>query len=59
MGQDSPTPKNIHLKIRRRLDVESATTLEEGGFKVYFDGCINEKTQCAFLERVSLNWDRK
>ena len=40
MGQDSPTPKNIHLKIRRRLDVESATILEEGGFKVYFDGCI-------------------
>ena len=41
MGQDSLTPKNIHLKIRRRLDVESATTLEEGGFKVYFDGCIS------------------
>ena len=29
----------MHLKIRR-LDVESESTLEEGEFKVSFDGCI-------------------
>ena len=42
--EESPTPENIHLKIRRRLDVESTPTLEEGEFKVSFDGCINFNT---------------
>ena len=41
LGQDSPFPKFLHLKIRRRNGVESLTTLEEGEFKFAIDGCIN------------------
>ena len=40
LGEDSPIPKFIHLKIRRRDGVESLTNLEEGEFKVPIDGCI-------------------
>ena len=40
IGEDSPIPKIIYLKIRRRDGVESLTTLEEGEFKVPIDGCI-------------------
>ena len=40
LGEDSPIPKFIHLKIRRRDGVKSLTTLEEGEFKVPIDGCI-------------------
>ena len=40
LGEDSPIPKFIHLKIRRQYGVESLTTLEEGEFKVPIDGCI-------------------
>ena len=43
LGEDSPIPKFIHLKIRRRGGVESLMTLEEGEFKVPIDGCISEK----------------
>ena len=39
LGEDSPIPKLIHLKIRD--SVESLTTLEEGEFKLPIDGCIN------------------
>ena len=41
IGQDSPIPKFIYLKIRRQDGVESLTILEEGEFKVPIDGCIN------------------
>ena len=41
LGQDSPFPKFLHLKIRRRNGVESLTTLEEGEFKFAIDGCIS------------------
>ena len=41
IGEDSPIPKFIYLKIRRRDGVESVTTLEEGEFKVPIDGCIS------------------
>ena len=40
IGQDSPIPKFIYLKIRRRDGIESLTILEEGEFKVPVDGCI-------------------
>ena len=40
LGQDSPFPKFLHLKIRRRNGVESLTILEEGEFKFAIDGCI-------------------
>ena len=40
IGEDSPIPKFIYLKIRRRDGVESLTTLEEGEFKVHIDGSI-------------------
>ena len=40
LGEDSPIPEFIHLKIRRRDGVESLTTLEEGEFKAPIDGCI-------------------
>ena len=40
LGQDSPSPKFIHLKIRRRDGIESSTTLEEGEFKMPIDDCI-------------------
>ena len=45
LGQDSPFPKFLHLKIRRRNGVESLTTLEEGEFKFAIDGCINERQE--------------
>ena len=45
LGQDSPFPKFLHLKIRRRNGVESLTTLEEGEFKFAIDGCINVNEQ--------------
>ena len=38
LSEDSPIPKFIHLKVRRRDGVESSTTLE-GEFKVPTDGC--------------------
>ena len=41
IGEDSPIPKYIYVKIRRRDGVESLTTLEEGEFKVPIDGCIS------------------
>ena len=34
IGEDSPIPKFIYLKIRRRDGVESLTTLKEGEFNV-------------------------
>ena len=40
LGKDSPFPKFIHLRIRRRDGIESLTTLEEGEFKLAIDGCI-------------------
>ena len=40
LGEDSPFPKFMHLKIRRRDGVESLTILEEGEFKLAIDGCI-------------------
>ena len=40
LGEDSPFPKFIHLKIRHRNGVESLTTLEEGELKLAIDGCI-------------------
>ena len=41
IGEDSPIPKCIYLKIRRRDGVESLATFQEGEFKVAIDGCIN------------------
>ena len=41
MGKDSPIPKFIYLKLRRRYGVESLTILEEGEFKVPIDECIS------------------
>ena len=41
IGEESPIPKFIYLKIRRRDGFESLTTLEEGEFKVPIDDCIN------------------
>ena len=41
LGENSPIPKFIHLKIWRRDGVESLTTLEEGEFKVHIGGCIS------------------
>ena len=43
LGADSPIPKFIHLKIRRRDGVESLTNLEEGEFKVPIEGYISGK----------------
>ena len=43
LGQDSPFPKFLHLKIRRRNGVESLTTLEKGEFKFAIDCCIKNK----------------
>ena len=40
LGQDSRTPKFLHLKIRRRDGVESSTTLEEGELNMPIDDCI-------------------
>ena len=40
---DSPIPKFIYLKIRRRDGVESLTILEEGEYKVAIDGCIKDR----------------
>ena len=40
LGEDSPFPKFIHLKIRRRNGVASLTFLEEGEFKLAIDGNI-------------------
>ena len=42
LGQDSPFPNFLHLKIRLRNGVESLTTLEEGEFKFAIDGCIKK-----------------
>ena len=42
MGEHSPIPKFIYLKIQRREGVESLTTLEEGEFTVPIDGCIKK-----------------
>ena len=40
LGEDSPIQNFLHLKIRRQVGAKSLTTLEEGEFKVSFDGCI-------------------
>ena len=44
LGEDSPIPKFIHLKIRRRECVESLTILEEGEFKLAIDDCIKPRS---------------
>ena len=49
IGEDSPIPKFIYLKIQRWDGVESLTTLEEGEFKVPIDGCIKSKRTSVFL----------
>ena len=41
LGEDSRIPKSMHLKIRRLVGVESLTNLQEGEFKLLFDGCIS------------------
>ena len=46
IGEVSPIPKFMYLKIRRRNGVESLTTLEEGEFTVPIDGCI-KWTHCS------------
>ena len=48
LSQDSPFPKCLHLKIRRRNGVESLTTLEEGEFKFAIDGCIRGRVNLNF-----------
>ena len=53
IGQDSPIPKFIYLKIRRRDGVESLAILEEGEFKVPIDGCISIYSLFSIL-KVSL-----
>ena len=45
IGQDSPIPKFIYLKIRRPDGVKSLTILEEGEFKVPIDGYIKGDIQ--------------
>ena len=50
IGEDSPIPKFIYLKIRRRDGVESLTTLEEGEFKVPIDGCISQERKATSLQ---------
>ena len=52
LGEDSPFPKFIRLKIRRRDGDESLTTLEEGEFKVPIDGCIRNNQN-------HYNWKKK
>ena len=54
IGEDSPIPKFIYLKIRRRDGVESLMTLEEGELKVPIDGCIRGKciVQAPTLKRA-------
>ena len=57
IGQDSPIPKFIYLKIRRRDGVESLTILAEGEFKVPIDGCIRTEyiAQIQILELYKKN----
>ena len=45
LGEDSPIPKMIPLKIRRRGGNISLTTLEEGEFKVPTEDCISKQNQ--------------
>ena len=40
LGQDSPIPKFVHLKIRRRDGIEFSTTLEECKLNMPIDDCI-------------------
>ena len=54
IGEDSPIPKFIYLKILCWDGVESLTTLEEGEFKVPIDGCIN----FVFQAQEVLNMDK-
>ena len=49
IGEDSPIPKFIYLKIRRQDGVESLATLEEGDFKVSIDGYISNWTRFMIL----------
>ena len=58
LGDDSPFPKFIHLKIRRRNDVESLTTLEEGEFKLAIDGCISISRAWNFWWKLSIFGDK-
>ena len=44
IGQNSPIPKFVYLKIQRQDGVKSLTILEEGEFKVPIDGCIKSMT---------------
>ena len=54
MVQDSPIPKFIYLKIRRRDGVESSTILEEEEFKVPIDGCIKAKDHFHDTHKLTL-----
>ena len=57
IGEDSPLPNFIYLKIRRRDGVESLTTLEEGEFKVPIDGCMNACFIGYFFLKTGVSFD--
>ena len=60
IGEDSPIPKIIHLKIRREDGVESETILEESELNVPIDGCI--RSCCQFKNKypdLRKNWKGK
>ena len=59
IGEDSPIPKFIYLKIRRRDGVESLTILEEGEFKVSIDDCISMGTNIIYVQHLTdHNWQK-
>ena len=59
LGEDSPISKFIHLKIRRRDEFESLTTLEEGEFKVSIGGCINVEVNRPICFQILDKWSRR
>ena len=52
LGENSPIPKFIHLKIQRRDGVKSLMTLEKSEFKVPIDGCIKRCVLEGKIKRV-------
>ena len=50
IGEDSPIPKFVYLKIRRRDGIKYLMTLEDGEFKVPIDSWISCKLNLVSFE---------
>ena len=55
LGEESPIPKSIQLKIQHQDSVKSLINHEEGEFKMPIGGCINVGRQFTIINLLMLS----